>query len=191
MQPKQIKVKVAGGMVVGAMLALVAAGPASAAGTGYGGGGGAPPVVTPVGFSSVVTARTVTKNGGSFRIKYGHGTIRVGIPKNATKNPIQIAITQGTNSTVKGDLPDSLNRYRIVSSFGVEVRKGSSATNTTKPVTVTVSAKDIRKGDVVLVYSPSTGKFTQLTGAIVRNGKVVIHLKRGESLAIAAPPRKT
>jgi hypothetical protein len=189
MQPKPIHLRAARGIVIAAMLTLAAAGSAAAAGPGYG-GGGAPPVVTPVGFSSVVTARTVTKHGGSFRVKYAHGTIRVDIPKNATKHPIQIAITKGSISTVKGDLPGSLKRYRIVSSFGVEIRNGSSATSTTKSVTVTLSAGDIKKGDVVLVYSPATGKFTPLTGVTVHNGKVTIHLKSGESLAVAAPPGK-
>jgi hypothetical protein len=186
-QSKHIRVSASSGLAIGAMLALTAAGPAAAAGPGYG-GNGAPPVVTPTGFSTVLTARTVGKHGGSFRVNYAHGKLKVSVPKNATSTPIQIAITKGQNSTVKGDLPSSLRHYKVVSSFGVEVRNGSSATTTTKSVTITLSARDITKGDLVLVYSPTTGKFTQLSGVKVRNGKVVIHLKGGESLAVVAPP---
>jgi hypothetical protein len=184
-----IQAKVARGLAIAATLTLAATGSAAAAGPGYG-GGGAPPVVTPVGFSSVVTARTVTAKGGSFRVKYAHGAIRVDVPKNATKHPIQIAITKGNTGTVKSSLSASLQHYRIVSSFGVQVRNGSNATSTSRTVTITLSAHDIKKGDVVLVYSPATGKFTALRGATVRNGKVTIHLKSGESLAVAAPPGK-
>ena|ERR1700729_3528489 len=190
MQSKQIHVRAASGLAIGAVFSLAAAGPAVAAGPGYGGGNGPPTVVTPVGFSSVVTARTVTKRGGSFRTRDSGGTVTVDVPKNATKHPIQIAITKGNNGTVQRDLARSVKGYKIISSFGVEVRNGSSNTHTTKPVTVTFSAKDLSKGDVVLVYSPATGKFTKLSGVTVHNGKVVIHLKSGESLAVAAPPRK-
>jgi len=189
MQLKPIHARAARGLAIAAMLTLTATGSAVAAGTGYG-GGGTPPAVTPVGFSTIVTAQTVTKKGVSFSVKYAKGTIKVKVPRNATKKPIQIAITKGKNSTVTKALPSSLKNYKVISSFGIQVRKGSSATSTSKSVTVTVSASDIKQGDVVLVYSSKTGKFTKLSGVTVKDGKVVIKLKSGESLAIAAPPGK-
>ena len=191
MQSKPIYARAVRGIVIAAMLTVAAAGSAVAAGPGYGGGGGTPPPVTPVGFSTVLTAQTVTKHGVSFSVKYAKGTIGVKVPKNATKNSIQIAITKGNNSTVKKSLPSSLKNYKILSSFGIQVRKGSSATSTTKSVTITVSASNIKKGDVVLVYSSKTGKFTKLAGVTAQNGKVTFKLKKGQSLAIAAPPKKS
>lgn len=187
--PKRIQASAARGLAVAALLTLSATGSAAAAGPGYG-GGGTPPPVTPVGFSTVVTAQNVTKHGGTFKVKYAHGMLTVKVPKNATRKPIQIAITKGSIGTVRGDLPNSLKRYRVVSTFGVEVRNGSSAAHTTKSISITLKASDLKKGDLVLVYSSATGKFTPLTGATVKNGKVVIKLSSGESLAIVAPPRK-
>jgi hypothetical protein len=187
MHSKHIRVRAASGLAIGAMITLAAAAPAGAAGPGYGGGNGPPPVVTPVGFSSVLTARTVAKHGGSFSVKDAGGRVTVDVPKHATKHPIQIAITKGDNRTVQGDLPASLKGDKIISSFGVEMRNGSSATHTTKPVTITLRAHVIKKGDIVLVYSPATGKFTKLTGAVVRDGKIVVHLTSGESIAVAQP----
>jgi hypothetical protein len=186
MHSKHIRVRAASGLAIGAMLTLAAAAPAGAAGTGYG-GNGPPPVVTPVGFSSVLTARTVAKDGGSFSVKDAGGRVTVDVPKHAAKHPIQIAITKGDNRTVERDLPASLKGDKIISSFGVDIRNGSSAAHTTKPVTITLSAHDIKKGDILLVYSPATGKFTKLTGATVRDGKIVVHLTSGESIAVAAP----
>ena len=188
MQSKPFHASAARCITTAAALALAVTGSAVAAGPGY--GGGEPPVVTPVGFSSVLTARTVTNHGGSFGVKYANGALTVNIPKNATQSPVQIAITNGRNRTVKGDLPASLDRYSIVTSFGVEVQSSSSATKTTKSVTIRFSASYLKKGDVVLVYSAKTGKFTKLAGAVVHNGKVVISLKSGESLAVVAPPRR-
>jgi hypothetical protein len=76
-----------------------------------------------------------------------------------------------------------------VAEFGVELRSGSSATTTSKPLTVTFSDKSIAKGDIVAVYSQATGKFVQVA-ATVKNGEIVIGLDAGESIAILAPPTK-
>jgi hypothetical protein len=171
-----------------AVLALGMAAPALAAGPGYSGTG--PSTGTaPTGFSSIVTATTVGSNGGTVKGKTSGGTVSVTVPGGASNTPLQVAITKGSGSTVKKDLSSALRKDKIVAEFGVELRSGSSATTTSKQLTVTFSDKSIAKGDIVVVYNQATGKFTKVA-AIVKNGRIVVHLEAGESIAILAPPTK-
>jgi hypothetical protein len=146
-----------------------------------------PPV--PAGFSTVAQTGTFTSKGGKLSTKTGGGTVTVKVPNHATNRGIQVAIDNGSNSTVQKDLPKAFKRFKVVASFGITVTSGSKSTSTSKPITVSFAAAKIAKGEIVLVYSPKTGKFTKLKGAVIRNGKVVVHLKSGESLAIVAPPK--
>jgi hypothetical protein len=145
-----------------------------------------PPTVPP-GFSSVVKKRTVTSKGGGFRTRVGGGTVTISVPRNATRQKVELEVTRGSASTVRKDLPRAYRNAKIVASFGIRVRRGSTSVGTSKPVTVSFVANRVARGDVVLVYSSTTGKFTKLKGAVIRNGKVVVRLTRGKSLAIVAP----
>jgi hypothetical protein len=159
-----------------------------AAGPGY--GGTVPSTSTPpTGFSSVVTAKTVSGKGGTVKGKTSGGTVSITVPKGASKKSLQVAITKGSSSTVKKHLPAALRKDTVVAQFGVELKSGSSATTTSKQLTVTFSNKNIVKGDIVVAYNPATGKFTKVA-ATVKNGEVIVNLKAGESIAILAPPTK-
>lgn len=169
-------------------LALGMAAPALAAGPGY--GGTEPPTsAPPTGFSSIVTATTVGSKGGTVKGKTSGGTVSITVPSGASNTPFQVAITKGSSSTVKKHLSSRLRKDTIVAEFGVELKSGSSATTTSKQLTVTFSDRKIAKGDIVVVYNQATGKFTKVA-AIVKNGEIIVHLEAGESIAILAPPKK-
>jgi hypothetical protein len=171
-----------------AALALGMAAPALSAGPGYGGTEPAPSG-PPTGFSSIVTAKTVGSKGGTVKGKTSGGTVKITVPKGASKKSFQVAITKGSSSTVKKDLPSALGKDTVVAEFGVELKSGSSATTTSKHLTVTFSDKSIAKGDIVVVYNQATGKFTKVA-ATVKNGEIIVNLEAGESIAILAPPTK-
>ena len=170
-----------------AALALGMAAPALSAGPGY---GGAEPTSSapPTGFSTIVTAKVVDGKG-TVTGKTSGGTVSVTVPSGASSTSLQVAITKGSGTTVKKHLPSSLRKDAIVAEFGVELRNGSSATTTSKELTVTFSDQKIAKGDIVVIYDQATGKFTKVT-ATVTKGEITVHLKAGESIAILAPSAK-
>jgi hypothetical protein len=188
MQLRKVYAHLVLGSSCAAALALGVVAPALAAGPGY---GGTEPATSapPTGFSSIVTATTVGSKGGTVKGKTSGGTVSVTVPSGASNTPFQVAITKGSSSTVKKHLSSALRKDRIVGEFGVEVRSGSSATTTSKQLTVTFSDQKIAKGDIVVVYNQTTGKFTKVA-AIVKNGEITVHLEAGESIAILAPPTK-
>jgi len=171
-----------------AALALAFVPVAFAAGSGYGGTTPSPSA-PPTGFSSIVTAKTLGVHGGSVKGKVARGHVTVTVPKGAFRTSLQVAITGGSSSTVKKNLPSALAKDRVVAQFGVELESGTSPATTTKDVTVTFSSKNIAKGDIVVVYDQATGKFVK-ANATVKAGQVTVHLKAGESIAILAPPHK-
>jgi hypothetical protein len=167
-------------------VACAAACPALAAGSGY---GGTPPPVNsqPTGFRAVIVARTFGKNGGSVNGETPAGPVEVVVPKRSYKKRFQVAITKGSAATVKRDLAKSISKDRVVADFGIEIKSGASSITTSKALTVIFSDLAITRGCIVAVYDSRTGKFTKVRATVTR-GKVTVRIKRGESIAILAPP---
>lgn len=171
------------GVLAAAAATLAFAPSAFAAGSGYGGQTPAPTV--PSGFTQVATARTVTPAKGlTFTVKTAGGKVKVVVPKKAFSAKTQVAVTKGSSSTAKKDLASSLKKDKVVTAFGIELKKGSKATKSSKNVTLTFTDTKIAKKDKVVVYSSKTGKFSVLKGAKVSKGKITVTLKAGESLAV-------
>jgi len=166
-------------------VAWAAACPALAAGSGY--GGSPPPVNTPTGFRAIIVVRTMGKNGGSVNGEEPAGPVEVVVPKRAYKKRFQVAITKGSAATVRKDLARSIAKYRVIADFGIEIKSGASSITTSKALTVIFTDLAITRGCIVAVYDSRTGKFTKVR-ATVRRGKATIRIKRGESIAILAPP---
>ena len=171
----------------GVMVFGVAA-PAIAAGSGYGGGGSTGSPAT--GFSTVVTARTLTSRGGQVSAGGGSTGGKISIPRDATRSSVEIAITKGSDATVSRDLPGALKRsHHVLLAVGVEVRHGATATTTSRDVTVTLDSAHIKSGDTVVVFDSHTGRFLN-EHAHVRAGKVSFRLSGGEAIAVLAPKHR-
>lgn len=170
------------GVLAVASATLVFAPAALASGSGY--GNTTPNPTVPTGFTHVATARTVSTKATSFKVKTSGGTVSVSVPKKAFKAKSQVAVMKGSNSTVKKDLAKSLKKDKVITSFGVELKKGSRATTSKKKIRLTFTDKKIARRDKVVVYSSKTGKFSVLKGAKVSKGKITVELKAGESLAV-------
>lgn len=163
------------------LIALATAGPAAAAGGGYGPGaaaGGTAP-----GFGTVVSAKTFSLTGGSLSARTAGGLLKISVPNKATTSGLQVAITKGTIGSVVDHLNRTFRDYRVLEAFGVEFLTGAQPTTLNREATVTFSASFIKKGEEVLVYNGATGKFT-LLGNPQANGYFTIHLKAGETVAI-------
>ncbi|WP_249010374.1 hypothetical protein [Conexibacter sp. DBS9H8] len=155
-----------------------------AAGSGYGGTGTSSG--TPTGFSAVLTVKTFGPKGGRFKVRHGGGTLVISEPKGAAKH-LQIAITGGKIPVIRRDLPKYLQRDKIITAFGIQLRQGARYTSVKKPVTVSFSSRAIKKGEKVLVFDTKTGHFRVL-GTPQRNGHFVIRLKAGETVAVVQTP---
>lgn len=170
------------GVLVGAAATLAFAPAAFAAGSGY--VSTTPNASVPTGFTHVATARGVSTKASSFKVKTAGGTVKVTVPKKAFSAKAQVAVTKGSNSTVKKDLAKSLKKDKVITSFGIELKKGAKTTTSRKAVKVIFTDKKIARGDKVVVYSSKTGKFSVLKGAKVSKGEITVTLRAGESLAV-------
>lgn len=170
------------------VLALAGAGSGQALAAGSGYGGTPPPVnVQPVGFRAVIVARTIGRGGGSVNGEESAGPVVVVVPRHAYRKPFQVAITKGSLNTVWRARARALARYRVVAAFGIEIRLGASSITTSKPLTVVFTALAINRGYVVAFYDSRTGKFTRVRARVIQD-RVTLRIRRGESIAILAPP---
>ena len=178
--------RILGGSSCAVALALAMASPALGAGNGYSPSETSSKPTSPVGFSSVVTAKTVGVKGGTLHARVAGGTISITVPKGATKGSLQVAIMKGRDGTIKRDLPAPLRKHRIIAAFGIELKRGASAARTQKPIVSVFRDKRIPKGAIVVIYNAKTGKFgkTKLRAA---KGAIKIRLRAGESIGILAP----
>lgn len=165
---------------------LIAAGSASAAGSGYGGKTPAGSGV-PGGFSNIVTVRSICRKGGHFSVRTSGGTVSVSAPAGSYGSLCQVVVTKGSRKTVTADLPKSLKGSDVLASFGVELRSGAKTISTKRKIKVSFSASKIGEGDEVVIYSAKTHKFQVVTDVTVSKGKVVLYLTVGESIAIIKP----
>lgn len=172
-----------------AALALCTAASAMAAGAGYA-GTTTSSGTHPTGFSSIVTAKTVSAKGGHVEGKVSGGTVSVSVPRGASNAAFQVAITKGSISTVEKELPSALKHDAVLADFGVEMMRHSSALTASKPLTVTFKDKRVAKGDIVVAYDPKTGKFVKVK-AVVKHGEIIVRIKAGETIAILAPDKKS
>lgn len=173
-------------VAIAAAVAALSAGSAMAAGTGY---GSAPPSssLPPSGFTTVVTARTIGPRGGVVRGRVAGGLVRIVVPRGIGKG-LQVALTKGRAATVRADLPGYLRRRRILSSFGVELRHGSSPAKSRKLITVYFVARSIRRGDLVVAYNAKTRKFVRTNIRVVK-GRLIGKIRVSESVAVLAPKK--
>jgi len=176
-------------MFVAAALAALPAGSAMAAGTGY---GTRSPTnsLPPSGFTSVVIVKTLGNRGGVVGAGGFDGAVIVSVPRGAAGKSLLVAITHGSTSTVRADLHGALRDDKVLTTFGIELRHGSSPAAARKPVSVTFEALDLRPGDVVVAYNPKTRKFVPLAGSFsFRKAKVVVKIKSSESVAVLGPKK--
>jgi len=181
--------RVSASVSVAAALAALAAGSAMAAGTGYG-----PTSPTnslpPSGFTSVAIVKTIGESGGVVGDGGFGGAVIVHVPRGAAGKSLQVAITHGSASTVRADLHGALRKDKVLATFGIELRHGSSPAAARKPLTVSFEALDLRPGDVVVAYNPKTGKFVPIAASFVfRKATVVVRIKSSESVAVLGPKK--
>ena len=176
-------------VAIATALASLTAGSAIAAGAGYG-----PTSPTrsqpPSGFTSVVIVKSLGNNGGVVSGGGVGGEVVVRVPRGAAGKSLLVAITHGSASTVRAHLHGALHDDKVLATFGIELRHGSSPAAARKPVSVTFEAGDLSRGDVVVAYNPKTGKFVRVAASFsFRKGDFVAIIKSSESVAVLAPKK--
>ena len=135
-----------------------------------------------------MTAKTFGNNGGVVSSGGVGGLAVVKVPRGAAGKSLRVAITGGSDSTIRADSRGALRDHKILGTFGIELRHGSSAATAGKPLTVIFEARDLRPGDVLVAYDPKTGEFVPVAATFsFANGEVVAMIKSSESIAILGP----
>jgi hypothetical protein len=158
---------------------MMSTGTALAAGGGYG-GGGANGGSTPAGFSAVSAVYPVTAATGG---TVGKGTVRLTVPAGATTHNIVVVFFKGSTSTAARYRTTYLKKDTVLTTFGVGLFAGPTATTSSKPITVTVTGSELKPGDHLAVYNTRTHRFMAVP-ATFSKGKVTFKIERGQSVAI-------
>lgn len=160
------------------LASLLSAGPAIASGVST-----SKPPVHPTGYTRVVTARTVNhRTGVHIRVVVSRGRLFVVAPKGERRG-LQLSVVSGNRAAVKRHLARTFRHRRVISAFGIQLRKGHASVRASKWIRVTFARRGIARRDRVVVYSPRTGKF-KAVAARVRKGKITLRLRATEFLAI-------
>jgi hypothetical protein len=179
--------RVSASVSIATALAALTAGSAIAAGSGY---GPTSPTnsVPPSGFSAVMTVKTFGNNGGVVSSGGIGGLAVVKVPRGAAGKSLLVAITHGSDSTIRADSSGALRDDNVLGAFGIELRHGSSAATARRPLTVIFEARDLRRGDVVVAYNPKIGQFVPVAARFsFAAGQVVARFKSSQSIAILGP----
>ncbi|MDA8034273.1 MAG: hypothetical protein M0T71_08925 [Actinomycetota bacterium] len=169
------------------------AGPALAAGSPYGG----PPVLPPGGvkggFSSVDVAVTVPRKGKLINVNVNGARLTISVPGGAAPKGEQLVVTTGNPTPIKGsalrNVPKNVAREKAVYAMGILLQRDHTPVTDKALVTVTLTGKQFKKGDYVVVYSPKLHAFVPAPKfhARVVNGKVVVKFPAGTEFAVLAP----
>lgn len=176
-----------------AMVLAFGATPALAAGSSYGG----PPVLpsggVTGGFRSVAAAVTVTSQGKTLHATVDGADLTVSVPHGAAPKGEQLVVTKGNPGPIKGsalkDVPKNVAGEKAIYAMGILLQRNGSPVTDKGLVTVTLTGKQFKKGDYIVVYSPKLHAFVPAPKfhASVVNGKVVVKFPAGTEFAVLAP----
>lgn len=133
-------------VAIGILASGLLAGPASAAGTGYGPGTGQS--TPPGGFINTVTSQTVQPSGGTVSATYDGDKLNLAIPAGDFSTPVEVTITAPTLSQISGavaafEVTFTVNGKPVTGTFGT-------------PVAFTITSSSIKTGDVVDIWNGSS-----------------------------------
>ena len=158
---------------------------AFAAGSGY--GPSTPPTqATAAGFTSIVTAQSVTSSGGSVAGSANGGTCTVSVPAGALANGGEIVISAGAPASINAG-----SGITVVVDFSLMVLDPNTGAVLSgafaKPITVTIGDSAITSTDTV-VNVTAPGATTPVTGAQVSQGQAVVSVGSDPNLAVVSTP---
>ena len=168
--------------IIGVILvAGLVAEPAFGAGSGYA-PSAPPPQATGAGFTSIVTAQTVTSTGGTVTGAANGATCTVAVPAGAFPNGGEVVISQGSPGAINAG-----SGVTVVADFSVIVLDpdtgASLAGPFVPPITVTIGDADINASDTVVNVS-APGVTTPVTEAHVSTGEAVVPVSADPNLAV-------
>jgi hypothetical protein len=134
------------------------------------------------GFTQVVTAKTLPRSGG---VLTGHAygaTVRLGVRPGSLPRPAEVVVGAGPPKSIHAG-----RRWRVVAGFSLSIinpATGAKLSGRLKPpITVTITARSIRRGDTIVSISRS-GHAGKLAGGHVRAGRAVAVFTHAANFAI-------
>ncbi len=173
-------------------MAGMVAGPAAAAGVGY---GGMPPVPTavPGGFRDVVTAVGVTRAGGTVAVRLAGARVRLTIPPGAAPRGEQIVVTRARDAAIGprdlARVPAHDRSARTIFACGVVLDRGGAPVVDRRFLVLRIASRRFRRAaDYVVVYSERAHAFVPAPRGHARvvDGNAVIRLRAGTQVAVIA-----
>jgi hypothetical protein len=163
------------GLAAIVLLIFALSGSASAFGGGYGPPGGPIPVGPGGGFPTIVTARTISPEGGTIYGAAFGASVEVAVPAGSISSDTQIVIVSESPCSVDVGRGSSL-----VADFGVVARDPATGTLRRGPFSPAISIvvfdhEIVSQDSVVSLMTP--GKGIALAGASVVPGKVTLSLR--------------
>jgi hypothetical protein len=162
---------------------LLTCAPAFAAGNGYGAANAVPPGV-PGGFTLVLTAHFVGRNGGHIGGRLDGLHITIHVPSGGFSGPVQVALTEANLGRLSHSLPANLHSYSPIFAAGVIFDRRGHAVGSARPVSVTITGSALAVGDVVVSFRD--GRFV-VVGHVVVAGRVTIDVRGVSEIAILRP----
>lgn len=157
---------------------LISAGPAFAAGGGYG-PVPPPPAGVPGGFSQVASSQAIGSSGGTMTASSGNQAFKLEIPAGTFSAPTQVTLYT----------PTDLSAMNGVAGLDIEFSDpstGASVSQTlTHPITVTIQDPAIQAGYQLEIFSG--GKFVPYSQGNVTSGHAVITITQDPVFAILPP----
>lgn len=169
--------------ITGALVAMSST-PSFGVGNGYGPAGGVPSSATSAGFSTLVTAQSVSASGGTVSGSANGATANVTVPAGSLPNGGEVVIAAGDPSSV-----DAGTDSTVVSDFSVSVLDPNTGAPLTGPfnpaITLTISDPSIAAGQTVLVVT-GPGQVTTASGAQVTQGQAVVTFTTDPNFAVVS-----
>jgi hypothetical protein len=175
----------ASGAAIGTVLCvLTTTSTAFAAGNGYG-PGSPPPSAVEVGFTKIITTKTLHSGGGKIQGSANGATAVVIVPAGALPNGGQILLSDGAPKNIKVG-----SKLKVVVDFSVVVlnpNTGARLSGPWKPaITVIIHDSSIRIGDkVVAVVRP--GQVTTISKAVISKNMAKVTFTTDPNFAVVVP----
>ncbi|MDE3146340.1 MAG: hypothetical protein KGL23_02775 [Acidobacteriota bacterium] len=158
---------------------------ADAVGGGYA-PGSAVPAGVPGGFSSVIFASTFTAKGGHVLVHHDGAALNITVPPGSFKYPYHVALTSANTNSIRGELTGRLRGDVAIFASGFVLERRGHPLGTIRPVTLTLSGPEFKRGDVVVKFF--RGRFVPLH-ALTMNAKLLVTLHGVTEFAVVAPKR--